>query len=289
MRKHEPTTGLPKLNENEYAFMEGHPGRRYCCLTKHKQDVVPKISMPKNMICDIEHLEQHSDDPTDAAIIMREEYAKAALILFYPFRSNDLFNTDFDDDLWSKFLRVKSDSRFCSLGLKILQNMQDNIQSRKCKSPDDELTTTTSVPTEDKQSNDHVYDDEEGELGYENANSFGEYDCEELVEHGIVEDDNDDEPRKRNLDDLKINCGRKGYVNPNSIIASRMYPGKSLFTDSSSNGLSSEQSNSNSPDRNQNDGNTQHVASSLSGYRYLLSIISGSALNDMSDGIHDNT
>ena len=54
--------------------------------------------------------------------------------------------------------------------------------------------------------------------GYENANYFDEYDCEELVEHGIVEDDNDDEPRKRNLDDLKINCGRKGYVNPNSII-----------------------------------------------------------------------
>ena len=150
MRRREPTTGLPKLNENEYAFKEGHHGRRYCCLTKHKQDVVPKISMPKNMICDIEHLEQHSNDPTAAAIIMREEYAKAALILFHPFRSNDLFNTDFDDDLWSKFLRVKSDSRFCSLGLKILQNMQDNIESRKCKSPDEELTTTTSVPTGDK-------------------------------------------------------------------------------------------------------------------------------------------
>jgi hypothetical protein len=29
MRKREPTTGLPKLNENEYAFMEGHPGRCY--------------------------------------------------------------------------------------------------------------------------------------------------------------------------------------------------------------------------------------------------------------------
>ena len=68
-----------------------------------------------------------------------------------------------------------------------------------------------------------------------------------------------------------------------------MYPGESLFTDSSSNGLSSEQSNSNAPDRNKNDGNTQHVASSVSGYRYLLSIISGSALSDMSDGIHDNT
>ena len=86
--------------------------------------------------------EQHSDGPTDAAIIMREEYAKAALILFYPFRSNDLFNTDFDDGLWSKFLRVKSDSKFCALGLEILQNMHDNIQSRKCKSPNDELTTT---------------------------------------------------------------------------------------------------------------------------------------------------
>jgi hypothetical protein len=94
-------TGLPKLNENEYAFKEGHPRRHYCCLKKHNRCVVPKISMPKNMICDIEHLEQHSDSPSNTSVEMRELYAKAAITLFYPFRDSDLFNEDFDGDLWS--------------------------------------------------------------------------------------------------------------------------------------------------------------------------------------------
>ena len=41
--------------------------------------------MPKDMICDIEHLEQHSEDCGGSAREMREKYAKAAMTLFYPF------------------------------------------------------------------------------------------------------------------------------------------------------------------------------------------------------------
>ena len=85
MRKRDPTSRLPKLSEDEFAFKEGHPGRRYSCFKKHKMPVIPRISMPKDMICDIEHLEQHSEDCGGSAREMREKYAKAAMTLFYPF------------------------------------------------------------------------------------------------------------------------------------------------------------------------------------------------------------
>ena len=58
MGKRDPTSGLPKLSEDEFAFKEGHPGRRYSCLKKHKMPVIPRISMPKDMICDIRNMQK---------------------------------------------------------------------------------------------------------------------------------------------------------------------------------------------------------------------------------------
>jgi hypothetical protein len=233
MNKRDSRTGLPKLNENEYAFKEGHPGRRYCCLKKHKRCVVPKISMPKNMICDIENLDQHNDNPSDSVIGMRESYAKAALTLFYPFRNNELFNVDSDEDLWSKLKRLMSDDKFCPYGAAILQNMQDNIQSRKCKLPRDELEATTTVPKCEKTSENNCYTDEQGDLVFENAGSFDEYDYEQLMEHGIEEEDANVTSR-RNLNDLKRLPKGKGQVGFNSIINSRADQSGTLFEESGS-------------------------------------------------------
>ena len=223
MNNRDLRTGLPKLYESEYAFKDGHPGRRYCCLKKHKKFVVPKLSMPKNMICDIEHLEQHSDSPSETAIQMREIYAKAAMTLFYPFRSNMLFNVDFDGDLWNKLKRLMSDDKFCPYGVEVLQNMQDNIQSRKCKLPQDELESTTTVPKNEGTSENNCYTDEQGDLAFENADSFDEYDYDQLVEHGIEDGDVDDDSAlmKRNLNDLKRLSKGKGQIGLDSVINSR--------------------------------------------------------------------
>jgi hypothetical protein len=223
MNNRDLRTGLPKLYESEYAFKDGHPGRRYCCLKKHKKFVVPKLSMPKNMICDIEHLEQHSDSPSETAIQMRETYAKAAMTLFYPFRSNMLFNVDFDGDLWNKLKRLMSDDKFCPYGVEVLQNMQDNIQSRKCKLPQDELESTTTVPKNEGTSENNCYTDEQGDLAFENADSFDEYDYNQLVEHGIEDGDVDDDSAlmKRNLNDLKRLSKGKGQIGLDSVINSR--------------------------------------------------------------------
>ncbi len=46
---------------------------------------VPKISMPKGMICDLEDLQLSEENPNEEALQNRENYAKVVLILFYQF------------------------------------------------------------------------------------------------------------------------------------------------------------------------------------------------------------
>jgi hypothetical protein len=80
--------GLPMLDENKgWHFESEHPGRRYCYLARAAKEFIPKVSSPKDMICDLEHLELDSrDQASQPAVELREDYAKCAIILFYPFR-----------------------------------------------------------------------------------------------------------------------------------------------------------------------------------------------------------
>ena len=106
--------GFPELKENEYRFKEGHPGRRYCALRKCQREKVPKISMPHGMICDLEDLEllaidrDSSGKVSDTASYKRDNYAKAALVLFHPFQDSDVFSLDDDNCLWDKLQRLMS-------------------------------------------------------------------------------------------------------------------------------------------------------------------------------------
>ena len=77
--------GMPILQDDEMGFQNDHPGRRYCYLKKSKRIKIPKLFMPKGMICDLEELELDEDIPNEKAIENRTNYAKAALVLFYPF------------------------------------------------------------------------------------------------------------------------------------------------------------------------------------------------------------
>jgi hypothetical protein len=131
-----------------------------------------------------------------------------------------------------------SDSKFCPFGANILQNMQDNIQSRKCRLPQDELEATTSVPKCENTSEDNCYTDEQGDLAFENAGSFDEYDYEQLVEHGSEEDDVDDSIiLKRNLNNLKKLHKGKGQIGYNAVINSRADVNGCLFEQSSADQL----------------------------------------------------
>jgi hypothetical protein len=64
------------------------------------------------MLCnleDLELLEEDRDDPdrvSETALYKRENYAKAALVLFHPFRDSDVFSLSDDSSLeclWDKF------------------------------------------------------------------------------------------------------------------------------------------------------------------------------------------
>jgi hypothetical protein len=244
--------------------------------------VIPRISMPKDMICDIEHLEQHSEDCGGSAREMREKYAKAAMTLFYPFRDTELFDVDLDGDLWNKFKRLMTDDKFCSFGLQVLQNMQDNLQSRKCKLPDDELKATTSVPKGDSTAENNRYVDEEGDLEFENADSFDEYDFNQLVDHAIEEDGESCFTTKRNLNDLKRLPRGKGQIWSSAIISSRADLDNSLFVESRTEASHTDTIQNTEPSPDSRDTNTTVRSSS---YMFLLSIVSGSIIKDMSDGI----
>ena len=111
MQKLQPD-GFPELKTGEMRFEVGHPGRRYCVLKKSSCDRVPKISSPHGMLCNIEDLEllqvdrDESNRVSDAALYKRENYAKAALVLFHPFRNSDVFSLGDDRSfgcLWDKF------------------------------------------------------------------------------------------------------------------------------------------------------------------------------------------
>ena len=58
--------------------------------------------MPKGMICDLEDLQLSEENPSEEALQNRGNYAKVALMLFYPFWDNSIFSLEEDRCLWKK-------------------------------------------------------------------------------------------------------------------------------------------------------------------------------------------
>ena len=205
---------LPVLDEsNGLHFQSDHPGRQYCYLKPSSKEYVPLVSSPKGMICDLEFLEldQEREDcefePSRAALDARENYAKCALVMFYPFRDKELFTLgDTDDCIWDKFQRLMSVTQgsdgvsFWDEGVDVLQNIQDRIQSIKASLPADELESLT-VNRAGKISNfksNHVHADSDSE--WEDADSVGSYENEDMYTDFTSEEDN---VTARRLNDLK--------------------------------------------------------------------------------------
>ena len=82
-----------------------------------------------------EHLDLGSDNPSESAIEMREDYAKMALLVFHPFQQlNDL---KYKDSYWRKLDREcekhfnENNSKFWTKGFDFLQNIQDKVTLEK--------------------------------------------------------------------------------------------------------------------------------------------------------------
>ncbi len=83
--------------------------------------------MLKGVICDLEELELDEDIPSEKAIENRTNYAKVALVLFYPFQNESIFQHRGYESLWDKLISLMRDSDDATLfwkrGKIILQNM----------------------------------------------------------------------------------------------------------------------------------------------------------------------
>ena len=114
-------------------FTKDHPGSSFCYLRERKLEVIPKTSLPEGKLCKLEELELGSECPSQGATEKREDYAKMALLMFYPFRDReDLLKVNgsywelFDQEREKSFI-CQDSTTFWPKGFEILQNIQDRM------------------------------------------------------------------------------------------------------------------------------------------------------------------
>ena len=139
--------------------MKSHPGSQFSHLAELNCDVISKLSLPEGKLCDIELLRLGEIDIDDDVKDIKEDYAKMALIMFYPFRTVDDLKTD--GSYWKQFQeqldlhtenvhlkqkkREKNKFSFWEKGFEILQNIQDRFTlERKLKRARDPINLQTT-------------------------------------------------------------------------------------------------------------------------------------------------
>lgn len=118
-----------------YSFIKAHPGYNFSHLVKRQKEVIPIITIPRGKLGRIEHLELETTHPTEETSLIRENYAKMALMMFYPFRTlddlkkNDSYWLLFESEL--KQFKEGYHTTFWRRGFVILQNIQDKYTLEK--------------------------------------------------------------------------------------------------------------------------------------------------------------
>ena len=74
-----------KFSYETYLFVSSHPDSNFSHLAELTLHVIPKISLPRGKLCDIELLKIAESENDDTVKENREYYAKMALLMFYPF------------------------------------------------------------------------------------------------------------------------------------------------------------------------------------------------------------
>ena len=140
--------GSERESTTLFFFFDEHPASKIMCMRKRKHLVIPQISSTK-LFANISELKMSVESPSDEVIAAREEYAKMALLLFYPFctRSDLTENGSF----WKKYRLSVRDGTFWPKGLEILQNIQDiNYNCAQLKKPVDPITASTVLQQHEK-------------------------------------------------------------------------------------------------------------------------------------------
>ena len=162
------------LNENnipldedwKLEFIDGHEARYFTKLSKLKQWVVPMMFYDGDSICNIELLDLGRTETNPVTKEFSEEYAKNALLMFYPFR--DKMDLMIDNSHWKLFERELNKynngepTLFWQKGFEILQNIEDrknlqhNIEKREDKvtrETRNRLPTDTTKPFQTDKNN----------------------------------------------------------------------------------------------------------------------------------------
>ena len=139
-----------KLYNRNVVFASGHPGLLYSTCIKRDRYVVPRVYFNKGSLCSIEDLDMNNHHPAGHTVQAREQYAKIALLQFYPFRSaNDLKINNSHWDLFMRELSKKRQGRktkFRDYGFTVLQNINDRMtMQRQGTRPVDEITRQTTM------------------------------------------------------------------------------------------------------------------------------------------------
>eukprot|EP00956_Cyclotella_meneghiniana_P032179 scaffold87347_cov52-Cyclotella_meneghiniana.AAC.2 len=122
-------------------FTDGHEARMFTKMVKRTEWVVPMMFYDGESLCNMNYLQLGHSDVDPIAQEFREEYAKIALMMFYPFRNkNDLLLNNSHWDLFKRELNKHNNNKttlFWPKGFEILQNienrrnLQHNIEKRE--------------------------------------------------------------------------------------------------------------------------------------------------------------
>ena len=131
-----------------FFFFEEHPSSKIMCMKKRKHFVIPQITSTKQFP-NISQLQMNNAHPSEEVIVVRENYAKMALLLFFPFRTrSDLTH---NGSFWERYRLSIRDRTFWPKGLEILQNIQDiNYNCAQLERPVDPITASTTLRTHEK-------------------------------------------------------------------------------------------------------------------------------------------
>ena len=149
--------------KRKFTFSDSHPGKSFSHLVKLKLPVIPKISLPKGKLCKVEDLKLNSSNPSVETVSCREDYAKMALMIFYPFRHID--DLKLDGSYWKRFDKERvahyhenKDTLFWPKGFEILQNIQDRntlekeVKMKRARDATTKVTTCEQPDDSDKKS-----------------------------------------------------------------------------------------------------------------------------------------
>ena len=112
------------IDESMFRMHPDHPGYKRFVMQRMKQMKVPQITSTKRLP-NVTKLSIDSDiDSSDTDLMYyREEYAKIALLLFYPYR----FKADItrNDSCWKVYEDALCHNKLSEMGYDVLQNIQD--------------------------------------------------------------------------------------------------------------------------------------------------------------------